>query len=224
MTPLSLPVSASMPAQPVRAAAALPAAPAPVPLAAPAMVARVEWAGAVRPPDALLRAFRPDHEPRANPDLPTGPPPAFAANLLDLLPESIQQGQEAARTPSPEADGPTSPASAEAAPDRAAMEQADIRDALPAPLGVPTAPLAPAGSAASAVLAALGERADRLQAAGDGGMSPGRAEPAAGPFLDVDEAGWTAETTSVAETHRGPAMAVARLTQWNALPETLARL
>ena len=70
-----------------RAPAEPPAAPAPS--APPAMVARVEWAGAVRPADGPVRALRPDLLPKADGDVPTGPPPAFAANMLDLLPDSM---------------------------------------------------------------------------------------------------------------------------------------
>lgn len=124
MTPMSVPVATAGPVQPVRPSAALPAAPAPAPLAAPAMVARVEWAGAVRPPDALLRAFRPDLAPRTDPDRPTGPPPAFAANLLDQIPDSLRQAMEAAAAPLPaagEAD-PLRGAGTGGADDRATAE------------------------------------------------------------------------------------------------------
>lgn len=89
MTPLAVPV-ASPQAGPLAkpASAPPPAAPAPQPLAAPAMTAPVQWEGAVRPPDALMRAFRPDLL-AADADRPTGPPPAFAANVLDQLPDSL---------------------------------------------------------------------------------------------------------------------------------------
>ena len=92
-------------------AAPLPAQPAPAPLAAPAMVAGVDLAEAVRPPDALLRALRPELL-RPDParaellwaeDRPMGPPPAFSANVLDLLPDSLTPPEdgdtEAAPTP-----------------------------------------------------------------------------------------------------------------------------
>ncbi len=82
--------------QAARPAAEPPAAPAPAPLSAPVAVAKVELASAVRPPDALLRAFRPDLLPKADADTPTGPPPAFAANMLDLLPDSMTPPEDPA--------------------------------------------------------------------------------------------------------------------------------
>ena len=118
MTPVSLP-AANFPSQPSRGGADLPSAPAP--LAAPAMSGRVEWAGAVRPPDALLRAFRPDMTPKAPREGLTGPPPAFAANLLDHLPDSLERAApEHAACAAPAADNaPTAPAPTAPARDNA---------------------------------------------------------------------------------------------------------
>ena len=65
-------------------------APAPVALSTPAMAVQVEWQGAVRPPDAASREAAPEFLPAREPEIPTGPPPAFAANILDQLPESLR--------------------------------------------------------------------------------------------------------------------------------------
>ena len=101
MTPIVVPAAAppASAAGARTAAAPLPSQPAPVALAAPAMVAGVERAEAVRPPDALLRSMRPEllRPDPARPDpawagaeqAPMGPPPAFSANVLDLLPDSL---------------------------------------------------------------------------------------------------------------------------------------
>lgn len=103
MTPLALPTLTAPASQPLRPVADPPGAPAPVPLSGPAATVRVEWAGAVRPPDALLRAFRPDLSARAVADAPTGPPPAFAANILDQMPDPVEpsgaDGEDAAPVP-----------------------------------------------------------------------------------------------------------------------------
>ncbi len=95
MLPVSPGPFAGLPSQSARPAAEPPQAPTPAPLSAPVAVAKVEWAGAVRPPDGLLRAFRPDLLPKTDADVPTGPPPAFAANMLDLLPESMLPAEAA---------------------------------------------------------------------------------------------------------------------------------
>ena len=106
----ALPTSfAGLPPQSSRPAAEPPTAPAPAPLSAPVAVAKVEWAGAVRPPDAMLRAFRPDLLPKADADMPIGPPPAFAANMLDLLPESMTPPEDAETAPDASATGDVAP-------------------------------------------------------------------------------------------------------------------
>ena len=109
MTPVSLP-SAVFPSQTQRGGVEPPSAPAPAALSAPAMSVRVEWAGAVRPPDALLRVFRPEVLPRTADPTMTGPPPAFAANLLDQLPDSMDPdgALRAAQSPG-EAEVPSAP-------------------------------------------------------------------------------------------------------------------
>jgi hypothetical protein len=61
---------------------------------------RVEWPGAARPPDAIPRPMSailvPAGNPRPDPSVPTGPPPAFAANILDLLPDSLSRDPDEA--------------------------------------------------------------------------------------------------------------------------------
>lgn len=69
----------------------------PPPIAVPPAsvpVQRVEWSGAVRPPDAAARSMRLEGQARADVDLPTGPPPAFSANVLDKLPDALTAPQE----------------------------------------------------------------------------------------------------------------------------------
>ncbi|MGY6409682.1 MAG: hypothetical protein ACXIUV_01455 [Alkalilacustris sp.] len=125
MLPVSSGVFAGLPAQSARPAAEPPNAPAPAPLSAPTAIAKVEWAGAVRPPDALLRAFRPDLLPKADADVPTGPPPAFAANMLDLLPESMIPAEE----PEPAATEAAVPdASDDDVPNRALVAEGDVAE------------------------------------------------------------------------------------------------
>jgi len=79
------------PSQIERSAGALPAAPSAPPSATTKSDTRVEWAGAVRPADPVRRAAHATLTPaapmRSDPDRPTGPPPAFAANILDVLKE-----------------------------------------------------------------------------------------------------------------------------------------
>jgi len=160
MMPIPVSHAASTASQPTRSATVLPAAPAPAPLAAPAMVARVEWAGAVRPPDALLRAYRPEHEPRADPDLPTGPPPAFSANLLDQIPDTLKQALETVMEPpqdpegepaAPAGDGPWSdPQTAARDPDPGALPKGDA-EAAPRPARAEAVPTTPPDNAPASV-------------------------------------------------------------------------
>lgn len=180
MMPIPVSYAANTPAQPARPATVLPSAPAPVPLAAPAMVARVEWAGAVRPPDALLRAFRPEHEPRADPDLPTGPPPAFSANLLDQIPDTLKQALETVLEPpqDPEGGGDAAPTGGEAPLPDPAAGAPDATLTAPAglgalPTGGPDTALSPTGAEASPTLQA-GGGAD-LAETGQGATSPASA-------------------------------------------------
>lgn len=83
---------------PIAAGSARPAATLPgasiQPHSLPSASARVEWYAAVQPVEAALRAFRPGAQGKADPDLPTGPPPAFAANMLDRLPDSLLRARD----------------------------------------------------------------------------------------------------------------------------------
>jgi hypothetical protein len=89
----AIPGPVAGPAQIARHGGVLPVAPVSSPAAPRPLATRVEWAGAVRPADATAPPdppmLAPLARPRPDPDLPTGPPPAFAANLLDTLPDSL---------------------------------------------------------------------------------------------------------------------------------------
>ncbi|MGY6633241.1 MAG: hypothetical protein ACXIU8_05800 [Alkalilacustris sp.] len=122
MLSVSPPMSVSLPG---RAGPDPAPAPAPPALSAPAMTVGVEWQGAVRPPDATARTGAPELPAARDPDLrrpegPTGPPPAFLANILDQLPDSLVPDSLV-----PEGfDDPTeaAPNAAEVAPDEARHE------------------------------------------------------------------------------------------------------
>lgn len=118
------------------------------PAALPA--ARTEWGGAVRAPDPSVAPARTDLTPRAMtdrpPDAPTGPPPAFLMNLLDIPPKDR-------RRTGPEAGAAAEPASGtdpgRAVPDGPFPDSAaaDERPAKPPALAGPGAG-APAQDAA----------------------------------------------------------------------------
>ncbi len=114
MNPVSPGPFTGLPPQSARPAAVPPTAPAPPALSAPVAVTQPEWSGAVRPPDALLRALRPDLLPKADAEVLTGPPPSFLANVLDLLPDSMTPAEDdTAIAPQAAGPEPTTPEPAE---------------------------------------------------------------------------------------------------------------
>lgn len=162
MTPLVVPAVTPSPAQTGRAPVLPPVAPATLPLSSPAMAVRVEWSGAVRPPDPALRALRPDLGARGTPDLPTGPPPAFSSNVLDQIPDILQRVADDRLNGPEDSAGPQPPGVA--APGVSAADDADEEVPMPSPAGGADAPVAqavPAGYGAEAG-AAQGQRLDML--------------------------------------------------------------
>lgn len=139
---LSMPPSAAQSG--AKPAAVLPSAPAPAALAAPAMTVRVDWAGAVRPPDAAARSARAELVAAAIADGLIGPPPSFSANLLDQIPEPPQP-PELLAAEDPDA-APDQPAEGAAAAVSAPLAGADTAEDTQAP----EAPEAPEAAEAAA--------------------------------------------------------------------------
>jgi hypothetical protein len=124
MTPVSFPATGALATMPLRHAPLPMPSPVPTP-AAPVVGGRVEWAGAVRPPDTAARPLRAETRATADTEAPTGPPPAFAVNMLDRLPDALLRVREAAAAPVPDP--------AEAAPEPEG--DADPQAAPPDPAG-----------------------------------------------------------------------------------------
>jgi nicotinate-nucleotide--dimethylbenzimidazole phosphoribosyltransferase len=160
MTLLSAPPITSFSGGPPRPAPAVPVVAVPTQPVAPA-VARVEWQGAVRPVDAVQRPARADPRSRPEAEWPTGPPPAFAANMLDQLPDSLDRLREQL-VELPEADAAAAPvAQPEAPPANAPPTEVPPTEAPPAEARQTETPAAAPGDTRAVAPPVDGSEAER---------------------------------------------------------------